>query len=111
MVGGDRDSNRAGDVNPNVQALRASVTALEQRFDALSLDVQRILAVMVGEVNANQQPQGKEVAIGDAEHQPHHRDVQPGAYDSPRRAQAQWRALRNELPNLSNSSDSEAFER
>ena len=54
LVGGGRKGHRTGDADLELQALRASVTALEQKFDALSLDVQRILAAMGGEVNVHQ---------------------------------------------------------
>ncbi|PON32295.1 hypothetical protein PanWU01x14_362630 [Parasponia andersonii] len=53
----DGISHHGDDTDLDVQALRASVTSLEQCFDALSLDVQRILAAMDGENQGNNRPQ------------------------------------------------------
>ena len=56
MADGGGESHRAGDADLSMQAFRASVTALEQKFDALSLDVQGILAAVGGGVNVHRRP-------------------------------------------------------
>ena len=75
MASGGGEGHHAGDADPDVQALRASFAALQQRFDALSLDVQRILA-------ANWKLQDKEADISDAEQRPRQKDARRAARGS-----------------------------
>ena len=46
MAAHDGGGHHGGDVDPNVPALRMAIATLEQRLDALSLDVQRILTAV-----------------------------------------------------------------